>query len=57
MIFDAVLEDFDRRFTVEEVHNPARDVLRQQMQVYVKEAKAKIDGPIAGGLARAQGKA
>ena len=52
-VFDMVLEDFDTMFVVEEVPNPQRDILRQQINEFVGRARAKIDGPIAQEFATA----
>ena len=46
-VFDAVLKDFDRMFVVEETPDLKRDFLREQVTIFVKEAKLKLDGPIA----------
>ena len=53
IVFENVLKDFDRMFVVEEVPNPKRDVLREQVNVFVNGAKAKINGPIEMELATA----
>lgn len=52
-IFDKVVQDFDSMFVVEELPNPDRDVLRQEVQRFVRHANAQIDGPIEGEFAKA----
>ncbi|MCJ1415401.1 hypothetical protein MMC32_001733 [Xylographa parallela] len=53
-IFDEILEDFDLRFRVQEVHDPRRDELRRQLHEFVVQAKIKMDGPMAEELGRAE---
>lgn len=48
-----ILEDFNSTFTVEEVPDPKRDLLRSQIQQFVEHAQAKINGPLATELATA----
>ena len=45
-IFDKVVQDFDSMFVVEELPDPDRDTLRQEVQRFVKDADAQIDGKI-----------
>lgn len=52
-IFQKVEQDFDSMFIVEEVPNPKRDALRQEVQRFVSHAKAQIDGPIEIEFAKA----
>ena len=52
-IFNMVLDDFNSAFTVEEVPDPKRDVLRSQVQRFVEHAEATINGPLATELATA----
>ncbi|KAM0805279.1 hypothetical protein BDR22DRAFT_969026 [Usnea florida] len=52
-VFNMVLEDFNSAFTVEEVPNPKRDLLRSQVQRFVEYAEARINGPLANELATA----
>ena len=52
-VFDSVLEDFDAMFVVEEVPDPRRDDLCKQVQEFVIEANARLDGPIAREFAAA----
>ncbi|MCJ1433884.1 hypothetical protein MMC27_003249 [Xylographa pallens] len=53
-IFDEILEDFDLRFRVQEVHDPSRDELRRQLHEFVVQAKIKMDGPMMEELDRAE---
>ena len=52
-IFSMVLDDFNSAFTVEEVPDPKRDLLRSQVQRFVEHAEARINGPLATELATA----
>lgn len=52
-VFNMVLEDFNSTFTVEEIPDPKRDLLRSQVQQFVDHAQAKINGPLATELATA----
>ena len=52
-IFRKVVQDFDSMFVVEELPNPKRDALRQEVQRFVSRAKARIDGRIEFELAKA----
>lgn len=52
-VFNMVLEDFNSTFTVEEIPDPKRDLLRSQIQQFVDHAQAKINGPLATELATA----
>ena len=45
-IFDKVVQDFDSMFVVEELPNPQRDALRVDVQRFVSQANAQIEGPI-----------
>ncbi|MCJ1285351.1 hypothetical protein MMC26_004691 [Xylographa opegraphella] len=53
-IFDEILEDFDLRFRVQEVHDLKRDELRNHLHEFVVQAKIKMDGPMMEELARAE---
>ena len=50
-IFNMVLDDFNSTFTVEEVPDPKRDLLRSQVQRFVEHAEATVNGPLATELA------
>ena len=52
-VFNMILEDFNSTFTVEEIPDPKRDVLRSQIQQFVDDAKSIINGPLATELATA----
>ena len=52
-IFTMILDDFNSAFTVEEVPDPKRDLLRSQVQQFVEHAEARINGPLATELATA----
>ena len=52
-IFDKVVQDFDSMFVVEELPNPKRNALRLDVQRFVSEANALIDGPIEVEFAKA----
>lgn len=52
-IFNRVVPDFDSMFVVEELPNPKRDALRQEVQRFVSHARAQIDGPIEVEFAKA----
>lgn len=54
-IFDGILKDFDIGFVLEEIPNPERDALRDEMKQFVTASKAKLDKYIAVELARAEG--
>ena len=51
-VFDIILSDFDLMFTVEELADPRRDVLRDQLKEFVEQSRAKIEGDIASDFAR-----
>lgn len=46
-VFAMVLTDFDLMFVVEELPDPKKDILRDQIKDFVCRAKAKVNGPIA----------
>lgn len=52
-IFEKVVRDFDSMFVVEELPNPQRDALRQEVRRFVSHAKAQIDGPMEVEFAKA----
>ena len=52
-VFNMILSDFDLIFTVEELPDPRRDVLRDQLKEFVERSRAKIEGDIASEFARA----
>ena len=52
-IFDRVIKDFDSQFTNEEIHDDRRDALQDQLRDFVSKAKPKLNGSIAGELAKA----
>ena len=52
-VFNMILEDFSSTFTVEEIPDPKRDLLRSQIQQFVDDAQALINGPLATELATA----
>lgn len=52
-VFDKVLQDFDSMFVVEELPNPKRDALRYEVQRFVKNAQAEMNGPIEIEFAKA----
>lgn len=52
-LFNMVLEDFKSTFTVEEIPDPKRDILRSQIQKFVDDAQSMINGPLATELATA----
>ena len=52
-VFDSVINDFDEMFVVEEIPDPRRDALCQQIQEFVLQAKTRLDGPIAREFAAA----
>lgn len=52
-VFNMVLDDFNSTFTVEEIPDPKRDLLRSQIRQFVDHAQAKINGPLATELATA----
>ena len=45
-VFDSVVTDFDEMFVVEEIPDPKRDTLCQQIQEFVVMANARLNGPI-----------
>ena len=45
-VFDSVVKDFDEMFVVEEIPDPRRDALCQQIQEFVVQANARLNGPI-----------
>ena len=52
-IFDKVVQDFDTMFVMDETPDPQRDALRQEVQRFVSNAKAEINGPIEVEFAKA----
>lgn len=52
-IFHKVVQDFDSMFVVKELPSPERDTLRQEIQRFVRHAKAEINGPIEAEFAKA----
>lgn len=52
-VFSMVLDDFNSTFTIEEVPDPKRDLLRSQNQRFVEHAEARINGSLATELATA----
>ena len=52
-VFKMLLDDFNSTFTVGELPDPNRDLLRSQVQRFVKHAEARINGPLATELATA----
>ncbi len=52
-VYNMILEDFNSTFTVEEIPDPKRDLLRSQIQQFVDDAQALINGPLATELATA----
>lgn len=45
-IFDTVVRDFDQMFVVEEIPDARRDTLCKQIQEFVMQANARLNGPI-----------
>lgn len=45
-VFDTVVMDFDQMFVVEELPDPRRDNSCQQIQEFVVQANARLNGPI-----------
>lgn len=52
-IFEGVIADFKSLFIIEEKPDPSRDILRSQIEEFVHQAHAKINGPIATELGTA----
>lgn len=52
-IFYKMVQDFDSMFVMEELPSPKRDTLRQEIQRFVSDAKAEINGPIEAEFAKA----
>ena len=52
-VFDSVVKDFDEMFVVEEIPDPKRNALCQQIQEFVVEANAILNGPIESEFAAA----
>ena len=46
-IFDEMIDDFDSRFVVKEVHNPQIDELRGKVREFTIQATAKLKGLIS----------
>ena len=45
-VFEMVLTDFDLLFVVEDIPDPQKDILREQVKEFVLLARQKIHGPI-----------
>ena len=45
-VFESVVADFDQMFVVEEIPDPKRDTLCLQIQEFVIQANARLNGPI-----------
>ena len=53
-LFDRISKDFDLSFLIEEIPDPGRDILRQEMKAFVLKSKAELDSHIMVELARAE---